>query len=172
MRFRLPLVALCALSLAACDTTGPEEPGPGPGPEPDPVTVTFDWSDDIHILADCEVAGSGDFRFRVDIASDIDGARATENLLDRDVAANSGQIAIVNDGDPTTFTVPSGASASFSVSFFAEERDATSSNDLGQTETTEHTLSGRGISPSGNQRILLEDGSNCRVELRYSVTAS
>ncbi|HIG75889.1 MAG TPA: hypothetical protein EYQ24_15280 [Bacteroidetes bacterium] len=163
-RTPLALALLCALTLAACDTAGP-------GNGPDDLSVAFDWSGRIQIIEDCELGGSntGDFRFTVEVLAEIDGRTSRETVLDRDFAANTGTSVGVADA-PTEFTVPSGADATFTVSFYAVERDAISSDDLGITETVEHTVSGGRLSPTGTQRITLSDGSTCRVELAYSAS--
>jgi hypothetical protein len=168
-RFLLAFALVGTLSLTACDATDPG--GDGPGPTPDPVTVTFDWSGRIHIIEDCEIGGSntGDFEFKVEVESTIDGRSATETVLDREFAANTGTS--VGVGSPTTFSVPDGASASFEISFYAIENDVTSADDLDVTESIRHTLSDGRISPSGSQRINLSDGGNCEVELRYTASA-
>ena len=166
-RTLLGLALLGVLTLTACDTAGP-----GTDPTPDPLTVTFDWSGRIQIIEDCEFGGSntGDFEFKVEVDADIDGRTTRETVLDRDFAANTGTS--VGVGSPTEFTVPSGADASFTVSFFALERDVTSADDLDITRTNRHTFSSDQLSPTGNQTIRLTDGSNCIVELRYSATSS
>jgi len=164
----LPALALTALlSLTACDTTGPD--GPGPGPDPDPVTVTFDWNR-VQVIRDCEGAATGDFEFIVKITSTIDGVTNESTLLDGDFAVDAGRSVLIRAGD-SVFTVPGGADATFVVSLFALERDIVG-NDLDETGTLNHALSTSGISPSGSQTITLRDGSNCEVELQYSVSSS
>ncbi|MEM1054784.1 MAG: hypothetical protein AAGI52_04605 [Bacteroidota bacterium] len=166
-RTLLALALLGTLTLTACDMTDP-----GPDPTPDDLTVTFDWSGRIQIIEDCEAGGSntGDFRFKVDVEAEIDGVDQDVTVLDRDFAANTGTS--VGVGSPTEFTVPSGASASFTVSFFALERDAISADDLDVTGTERHTFSSDRLSPTGSQSIRLTDGSNCIVELRYTASTS
>ena len=165
-RTPLALALLFALTLAACDTAGL-----GTGPGSSDLAVAFDWSDRIQIIEDCEFGSSntGDFRFTVEVLAEIDGRTSRETVLDRDFAANTGTSVGVAD-EPTTFSVPSGADATFTVSFYAVERDAISSDDLGITDTIEHTVSGGRLSPTGTQRITLSDGSTCRVELAYSAS--
>lgn len=164
-----PLLALAlfsALSLTACDAVDSE------GGEP--VTLTLAW-DYIDVIGDCEASfpssNTGDFVFDLDVASDLEGT--SEVMNNRNSNANTGDRVPMNY-EPLTFSVPADESTSIRVHFETTENDPFGPDgDMdGETGTITHAFNSGRWSPLGDQQIRLGSSSGCRVELRYSATAS
>lgn len=159
------LLCLALGALAACDTGAPD-------PTASAATVHFDWSDQIRVVNSCDFPTSnpGEFTFRVTLDAMIGGETSTLTVMDREADAGSGSRVAVSD-DATAFTVPRDGSASFTVHFFARERDLPD-YDIDETASLDHAFEDGQLTPRGDHSLSLTDGSGCHVRLDYSVAVS
>ena len=177
---RFLLLALFVLPLAACDSTGPEEPLVDPSPANAAITVSLD---EVRVPADCDDGDNpGDFQFRVSFLDEGNqpigqtlefpsGAYGTNAQPSDVLEIGSGRAFGLNQ--TASLTRPRQDGSGFTVVFSATEWDSATIRDGRMSDRTRQRLyvyrDGRFGGITGTQSISNSGSQDCSVVLDYTI---
>ena len=181
---RSALILALALTISACDTMnepGLPEPGLDPEPEPEVRMVTLRIAmDRIYVEGDCDVAGinnAGEFEF--DVTEDV----RVSSSYKRHVYHGTPKLTHGNHKGLShlsrSYEIAEDRVGNVTIGFEASEWDKNfGGSDIRDQDMSErtgsasHRFSNGTWSNLGRKTIRLGSKSSCRVELRYTASAS